>query len=83
MLLILITCNCKTESFTSCFSNLCHFEIEQDSYKNCVIELLQETRGTWPDLLLTVLSDEWKKCKRGIKRHQNDNWIESFLGTEP
>ncbi|XP_022149850.1 uncharacterized protein LOC111018180 isoform X2 [Momordica charantia] len=44
-----------------------HLKLLKDSYKNCVIELLQETRGTWPDLLLTVLSDEWKKCKRAIE----------------
>lgn len=38
----------------------------QGSYKNCTSALLQEIRGVWPDLLITVLCDEWKKCKRGM-----------------
>ena len=40
--------------------------VKQDSYENCAGALLQEIRGVWPDLLITVLCDEWKKCKRGI-----------------
>ncbi|KAF2309881.1 hypothetical protein GH714_005477 [Hevea brasiliensis] len=39
----------------------------QDSYKNCTGALLEETRGSWPDLLETVLCDEWKKCKRAVE----------------
>ncbi|XP_034229504.1 protein TRANSPARENT TESTA 9 isoform X2 [Prunus dulcis] len=39
----------------------------QDSYKNCASALLKETRGIWPDLLITILSDEWKRCKRAIE----------------
>ncbi|KAM0966950.1 hypothetical protein ACFX1X_022958 [Malus domestica] len=39
----------------------------QDSYKNCASALLKETRGVWPDLLVTVLCDEWKRCKRAIE----------------
>ncbi|EEF43020.1 protein TRANSPARENT TESTA 9 [Ricinus communis] len=39
----------------------------KDSYKNCTSAVIEETRGTWPDLLLTVLCDEWKKCKRAIE----------------
>ncbi|KAK3011430.1 hypothetical protein RJ639_012308, partial [Escallonia herrerae] len=38
-----------------------------DSYKNCSTRLLKETRGTWSDLLITVLWDEWRKCKRVIE----------------
>ncbi|KAK2969929.1 hypothetical protein RJ640_000458 [Escallonia rubra] len=29
--------------------------------------LLEEARGTWSDLLITVLWDEWRKCKRVIE----------------
>ncbi|KAE8056716.1 hypothetical protein FH972_013462 [Carpinus fangiana] len=39
----------------------------KDSYKNCTYPLQQEIRGVWPDLLITVLCDEWKKCKRAIE----------------
>ncbi|XP_068326196.1 protein TRANSPARENT TESTA 9-like isoform X3 [Pyrus communis] len=39
----------------------------QDSYKNCTSALLKETRGVWPDLLVAVLCDEWKRCKRAIE----------------
>lgn len=37
----------------------------KNSYKNRTTSLLQEVRGIWTDLLITVLCDEWKKCKRG------------------
>ncbi|XP_073266129.1 protein TRANSPARENT TESTA 9 isoform X1 [Populus alba] len=39
----------------------------QDSYKNCTYALLEEARGNWPDLLVTVLRDEWKRCKRAME----------------
>ncbi|XP_011020066.1 PREDICTED: uncharacterized protein LOC105122565 isoform X5 [Populus euphratica] len=39
----------------------------QDSYKNCTYALLEEARGTWPDLLVTVLHGEWKRCKRAME----------------
>ncbi|XVF19047.1 hypothetical protein REPUB_Repub11eG0076800 [Reevesia pubescens] len=44
-----------------------HHKLLKDSYRNCTSVLLQETKGIWPDLLLTVLCDEWKKCKRAIE----------------
>ena len=47
-------------TYSYCFSHT------QDSYKNCASTLQQEIRGIWVDLLLTVLCDEWKMCKRGI-----------------
>ncbi|KAM2660948.1 hypothetical protein EV2_023312 [Malus domestica] len=45
----------------------CTVFLIQDSYKNCASALLKETRGVWPDLLVTVLCDEWKRCKRAIE----------------
>ncbi|KAK9097477.1 hypothetical protein Sjap_022974 [Stephania japonica] len=39
----------------------------KDSYENCTNSLLLEVRGIWPDLLLTVLVDEWKKCRKAIE----------------
>ncbi|XP_022755506.1 uncharacterized protein LOC111303477 isoform X2 [Durio zibethinus] len=44
-----------------------HLKLMKDSYRNCTSILLQETKGIWPDLLITVLCDEWKKCKRAIE----------------
>lgn len=44
-----------------------HLKLLKDSYNNCTCALLEETRGIWPDLLETVLCDEWKKCKRAIE----------------
>ncbi|XP_062093868.1 protein TRANSPARENT TESTA 9 isoform X5 [Humulus lupulus] len=44
-----------------------HLKLLNESYKHCAAALLQEVRGVWPDLLLTVLCDEWKKCKRAIE----------------
>ncbi|OMO77052.1 hypothetical protein CCACVL1_15218 [Corchorus capsularis] len=41
--------------------------IYKDSYRNCTTILLQEIKGIWPDLLITMLCDEWKKCKRAIE----------------
>ncbi|KAL6952499.1 Protein TRANSPARENT TESTA 9 [Sarracenia purpurea var. burkii] len=44
-----------------------HFQLLKESYKNCTSGLLAEARGTWSDLLITVLCDEWRKCKRAIE----------------
>ncbi|WCJ42307.1 Protein TRANSPARENT TESTA 9 [Euphorbia peplus] len=44
-----------------------HLKLLQDSYKNSVSAVIEETRGIWSDLFLTVLCDEWKKCKRAIE----------------
>ncbi|KAG6741069.1 hypothetical protein POTOM_056553 [Populus tomentosa] len=44
-----------------------HLKLLKDSYKNCTCALLEETRGTWPDLLVSILRDEWKKCKRAME----------------
>lgn len=44
-----------------------HLKLLKCSYKNCTSDLLAEARGTWPDLLITFLCDEWRKCKRAIE----------------
>lgn len=44
-----------------------HRELLEGSYCSCTQRILEETRGTWPDLLIVVLSDEWRKCKRAIE----------------
>ncbi|KAL2533409.1 hypothetical protein Adt_06760 [Abeliophyllum distichum] len=44
-----------------------HARLLTDAFHNCTRRLLEETRGTWPDMLVTVLCDEWRKCKRVIE----------------
>ncbi|TYH36358.1 hypothetical protein ES332_D13G258800v1 [Gossypium tomentosum] len=44
-----------------------HLKLLKDSYRNCRSALVQETKGIWVDLLITVLCDQWKKCKRAIE----------------
>lgn len=39
----------------------------ESSYCSCTQRILEETRGTWPDLLIAIISDEWRKCKRAIE----------------
>ncbi|XP_052182421.1 protein TRANSPARENT TESTA 9 isoform X2 [Diospyros lotus] len=47
--------------------NSYHLKLLKDSYQNCTSGLLGETRGTWCDLLVTLLCDDWKKCKKAIE----------------
>ncbi|KAH7572520.1 hypothetical protein JRO89_XS04G0268900 [Xanthoceras sorbifolium] len=44
-----------------------HLKLLKDSYKNCTNALLEEIRGIWADLIISVLCDEWQKCKRVIE----------------
>lgn len=37
----------------------------QELYKNCINCLLEEITGIWCDVLIAVVVDVWKKCKRG------------------
>ncbi|XP_047249607.1 protein TRANSPARENT TESTA 9 isoform X2 [Capsicum annuum] len=44
-----------------------HLKLLKDSFHSCTSSILDETKGTWPDLLIMVLCDEWRKCKRTIE----------------
>ncbi|KAJ8562465.1 hypothetical protein K7X08_011756 [Anisodus acutangulus] len=44
-----------------------HLKLLKDSFHSCTSCILDETKGTWPDLLIMVLCDEWRKCKRTIE----------------
>ncbi|XP_008799469.2 protein TRANSPARENT TESTA 9-like isoform X2 [Phoenix dactylifera] len=50
------------EEFTSL-----HLERLKDSNKSSTAYLLTEIKGIWCDLLITVLKDQWKNCKRAIE----------------
>ncbi|KAG6437762.1 hypothetical protein SASPL_102690 [Salvia splendens] len=41
-----------------------HLTLLRDSFHHCTARVLEEARGTWSDLLLGVICDEWRKCKR-------------------
>ncbi|XP_011094116.1 uncharacterized protein LOC105173907 [Sesamum indicum] len=44
-----------------------HLRLLKDSFRNCTNHVIEETRGTWSDLLVTTICDEWRKCKRAIE----------------
>ncbi|KAI4380577.1 hypothetical protein MLD38_006754 [Melastoma candidum] len=44
-----------------------HLRLLREAYRNWVRSLILEIRGVWPDLLVTVLSSEWGKCKRAME----------------
>lgn len=44
-----------------------HLDLLKVSYKNSVTALVKEVRAFWPDLLITVLCNEWRKCKRAME----------------
>uniref|UniRef100_A0A2P2KZM3 Uncharacterized protein LOC103950464 isoform X2 n=1 Tax=Rhizophora mucronata TaxID=61149 RepID=A0A2P2KZM3_RHIMU len=39
----------------------------QDSYRSCTRDLVEQIRGSWPDILIKVLCDGWKMCKKAIE----------------
>ncbi|XP_045811847.1 protein TRANSPARENT TESTA 9-like isoform X12 [Trifolium pratense] len=39
----------------------------QVSYNNCAAALVEEVKGIWTDFLISVLCDEWRKCKRAME----------------
>ncbi|QHO50249.1 protein TRANSPARENT TESTA 9 isoform X1 [Arachis stenosperma] len=41
-----------------------HLELLKVSYNSCASALMEEARGIWSDFLVTVLCEEWRKCKR-------------------
>ncbi|XP_058723310.1 protein TRANSPARENT TESTA 9-like isoform X2 [Vicia villosa] len=44
-----------------------HLKLLKISYENSACALEKEVKGFWPDLLITVLCDEWRKCKRAME----------------
>ncbi|KAK7329730.1 hypothetical protein VNO77_23906 [Canavalia gladiata] len=44
-----------------------HLELLKVSYKNYASAIVEEIRGIWPDFLISVLCDEWRKCKRAME----------------
>ncbi|KAK7388154.1 hypothetical protein VNO78_22961 [Psophocarpus tetragonolobus] len=44
-----------------------HLELLKVSYKNYASALVEEVSGIWSDFLISVLCDEWRKCKRAME----------------
>ncbi|CAJ2649829.1 unnamed protein product [Trifolium pratense] len=44
-----------------------HLELLKVSYNNCAAALVEEVKGIWTDFLISVLCDEWRKCKRAME----------------
>ncbi|GLT28721.1 hypothetical protein SLA2020_036320 [Shorea laevis] len=44
-----------------------HLKLLKESQRKRTAALLMEAKGIWADLLITVLYDEWKKCKKAIE----------------
>ncbi|ONK69061.1 uncharacterized protein A4U43_C05F18880 [Asparagus officinalis] len=40
---------------------------EQDAHKYTTAYLNEEIKGSWSDMLLLVLRDEWRNCKRAVE----------------
>ncbi|KAF5178319.1 Transparent testa [Thalictrum thalictroides] len=60
-----------------------HLKSLKVSYKNCINSLLKEVRGVWPDLLITIITDEWKKCKKAIESSSPQKDPKSILIPPP
>ncbi|KAG9449202.1 hypothetical protein H6P81_009167 [Aristolochia fimbriata] len=59
--------------------NTHHLKLLKDSYLRSSSDLLRETRGVWCDFLITVLIDEWKKCKKAFEASSPKNDPKSIL----
>ncbi|XP_076910280.1 protein TRANSPARENT TESTA 9-like [Bidens hawaiensis] len=44
-----------------------HLQSLKDSFKECCSQLSEVQRGPWPDLLIQMICEEWRKCKRAIE----------------
>ncbi|KAM3366776.1 hypothetical protein ACQJBY_015856 [Aegilops geniculata] len=44
-----------------------HLKLLKDSHKDCSEKLLEESGGCWCDLLLPIVREAWKNCKKAIE----------------
>ncbi|GMH03133.1 hypothetical protein Nepgr_004972 [Nepenthes gracilis] len=44
-----------------------HLKLLREKFNSCSAELLQAVKGIWHDLLIMVISEEWKKCKGALE----------------
>ncbi|KAL2930168.1 Protein TRANSPARENT TESTA 9 [Bienertia sinuspersici] len=56
-----------------------HLKLLRESFVKCSTNILQEARGMWADLLISVLCDEWRKCKKVLESSSPRNELRSKL----
>lgn len=44
-----------------------HLQQLKDAHRDSIANLFGEAKGTWCDILVTVLIEEWRNCKRAIE----------------
>ncbi|KAI3805553.1 hypothetical protein L1987_28043 [Smallanthus sonchifolius] len=59
--------------------NTRHLQSLKDSLMRSCNQVVEEQRGAWPDLLVQVLCDEWRKCKRAIEASSPRKETKSIL----
>ncbi|XP_057420756.1 protein TRANSPARENT TESTA 9-like isoform X3 [Lotus japonicus] len=59
-----------------------HLQLLKVSYKNCSSALVEEVNGIWPDFLIPVLCDEWRKCKRAMESSSPRKEPDCMLGLQ-
>lgn len=56
-----------------------HLKLLRESFEKCSSNILLEARGMWADLLISVLCDEWRKCKKVMESSSPRNELRSML----
>ncbi|XP_021751026.1 protein CLEC16A homolog isoform X1 [Chenopodium quinoa] len=59
--------------------NLQHLKLLRESFVKSSSNILLEARGTWADLLISVLCDEWRKCKKVTESSSPRNELRCML----
>ncbi|KAL9260647.1 TRANSPARENT TESTA 9-like protein [Drosera capensis] len=44
-----------------------HLQLLRERFNSCCHGVLEEAKGFWPDVLLTVITDEWKRSKKAVE----------------
>ncbi|KAL8153457.1 hypothetical protein V2J09_011217, partial [Rumex salicifolius] len=60
-------------------NNRKHLKALRDSYDRCSTGLLPEVRGTWADQIVSVLCEEWSKCKKVIDASSSQRDLKYLL----
>ncbi|KMT03645.1 hypothetical protein BVRB_8g189840 [Beta vulgaris subsp. vulgaris] len=56
-----------------------HHKLLRESFVKCCSNILLEAGGVWADLLISVLCDEWRKCKKVMESSSPRNELRCML----
>ncbi|XP_031478821.1 protein TRANSPARENT TESTA 9 isoform X1 [Nymphaea colorata] len=56
-----------------------HLKLLQDSYEKCSNNVLNEVKGCWCDLLIAIIIEEWKNCKKAIEASSLQKDLKSII----